>query len=117
MMHPLEWLRRLRLFLFRDRATRELEAEMRFHREMRAEALHQSGMSATDATSSARRRFGHPVRHQEASRDTWGATRLDELRQDLRYTARRLRQRPGFSASVIVLLALGIGATTAMFSA
>ncbi|MGH7593209.1 MAG: permease prefix domain 1-containing protein, partial [Gemmatimonadales bacterium] len=110
-------LRRLRLFIFRDRATRDLEDEMRLHRELRAGALHRTGMSAPEATVTARLHFGNPVLQQEASRDMWGLGSLDDLRQDVRYAGRRLRQRPAFTASVVVVLALGIGATTAMFSA
>ncbi|MGH7592795.1 MAG: ADOP family duplicated permease [Gemmatimonadales bacterium] len=106
------WLGRAALFLHRDRATRELEEEMRLHRELRAAAL-----GGADAVTDARQQFGNPLQHAEASRDAWGMGALDDLRQDVRYAMRRLRQRPGFSASVIVVLALGIGATTAMFSA
>ena len=53
----------------------------------------------------------------EASRDIWGLGTLDQLGQDVRFAVRRLRARPGFSAPVIAVLALGIGATTAVFSA
>jgi putative ABC transport system permease protein len=116
-MRIAEYWRRLWLLLRRDRATAELEAEMRLHRELRAQSMRTRGISEPEAATAARRRFGNSLLIQEASRDAWGLGSIDNLRQDVRYAVRRLRQRPGFAFAVVSILAVGVGATTAMFSA
>lgn len=108
MMNPGELFRRLRYFVNRDELSRELEEEMRLHVAQRAE---RSG------EYEARRRFGNASHIQQRSRDMWGMGRLDDWRNDVRFAVRRLAQRPAFSAAVIGIMAIGIGATTAMFSA
>ncbi|HEX3928226.1 MAG TPA: ADOP family duplicated permease [Gemmatimonadales bacterium] len=112
-----EWWRRLCNLWHRDRATADLEDEMRLHLALRAERLTAQGLSADDAASAAHRRFGNRAIQQEHSRDAWGWRPVDALIADVRYAIRRLAQRPAFTASVVIVLALGIGATTAMFSA
>ena len=110
-------LRRIWFLLRRDQMTRELEEEMRLHVELRAASLAEGGMSAEAARFAARRRFGRTTTIQERSRDMWGLEWLDHMRQDVRYAARRLRTRPAFSVPIVAVLALGVGATTAVFSA
>jgi predicted permease len=116
-MNPGELIRRLQYLLFRDRYTRELEEEMRLHRELRAERLQGGGLVPASAQYAARRRFGNTTHHQERSRDMWGMQWIDNAAADLRFAVRRLRSRPGFALSTILVAALGIGATTAVFSA
>lgn len=97
------------LFLFgRSRFDEELTEEMRLHMELRAEKLR--------SASAARERFGNVTLTLESSRDAWTWRWLEEARQDLRFSARLLRKKPGFSVIAAITLALGTGATTAVFS-
>src|ERR1043165_1878829 len=106
--------RRLKLFFGLDRATQNLEEEMRLHRELRAEQLRAQGVQDPDAE--ARRQFGNATRIAERSRDAWVWPGLDALVQDAKVTLRALRRNPAFTAGVMATFALGVGANAAMFS-
>ena len=100
----------------RLRALDDLDADIRDHIERETADNIGRGMTPSDARDAALKKFGSIARAQEDARAVWIPVWLDQLAQDMRYGLRILRRSPGFSAVVILTLALGIGLTTAVFS-
>ncbi len=109
------WLRRLVPYLDRRQAETDLQEELRLHLELERERQRDAGLSEADARHSARRTLGNIALIRERTRDVWGWRWLDDLGRDVRHAARGLGRSPGFAATVVLVLALGIGANTAMF--
>ena len=107
---------RLRSLFRRDRVDRELDDEMRFHLEQQIETYIGQGLTHDEAVRRARIEFGGLDQIREEHRDARGVALADDLARDLRYGVRQLRRSPAFAAAALLCLALGIGATTAVYS-
>ena len=110
------WLRRLLNTLRRSRVDRDLQRELHFHVAERIDQLRSEGMSLDEARLAARRQFGNALRIREDTHEMNNIGWIERLTNDLRVTLRMIRKSPGFALAAIMTLALGIGATTAVFS-
>lgn len=109
-------LLRLRSVFRKSQVEAELDEELSYHLERQIELNVANGMSHDDARDAARRRFGNVQLQKEQVRDTRQTRWLEESWGDVLFALRSLRRAKGFAAAVIVTLALGIGANTAMYT-
>jgi putative ABC transport system permease protein len=107
---------RLRSLFRRAQVERDLDDELRYHIERQTEELIAKGMTEEAARYAALRALGGLEQRKEECRDMRRVNYIDDLLRDLRYAGRNLRRNPGFAALSILIMALGIGANTAVFS-
>jgi predicted permease len=105
------------MMLFRRRSEKQrLNNELQFHIEQQIAENLSRGMSAEEARFAALRMFGNPTLLQEETQSTWSWEWLEGIWRDVRYGIRTLLHSPGFSLTAILVMALGIGATTSLFT-
>src|SRR5215471_4461441 len=109
-------VRQLRFLLKRGRSEADLEREIRFHIEVETRKHVEEGITETEARRRALSDFGSIPSCQETVRETWGLRIWSDLRRDFQYAFRMIRRKPGFALMTILTMAIGIGATTAVFA-
>ncbi|HLY39984.1 MAG TPA: ABC transporter permease [Terracidiphilus sp.] len=115
MSGAIRFMRKLAIFFGRKKFRSDLDEEMALHREMAAKELVAEGMRPDEARYAAMRRFGNATRVQEHSQEAVGF-RMETVEQDLRFALRQLRKNPGFAATAILILMLGIASSVAIFA-
>src|SRR6266851_4343252 len=111
-----ELWRRVGMLARRGKFERELEEEMRLHRELKEKELIAGGVESQEARYAANRQFGNAMNLRERGTETWGWRWLQEGLRDVSFSLRIFVKSPGFSLTAILILAFGIGLTTAIFS-
>jgi predicted permease len=109
----MQWLRHI---FSRHRRYDDLAVSIQEHLDERTDELMEDGMSREEAAQKARHEFGSVTQIAERSREAWQWPTLESIWADVRFALLRLRKSPGFSAAVILTLAIGIGANTTVFS-
>ena len=102
--------------LWKRRATADFAAEIESHITIESERLREEGLSAAEAGAAARRKFGNVLETQERFYERQRILWLADLQKDVRYAIGVFRQSPMFAITVVITLALGIGATAAIFA-
>jgi predicted permease len=110
------WTRVCRTLAGRRGLADDLQAEMEAHIDLETEENIARGMPPAAARAAARRRFGNLLSTRECAQEAWSFPSLEAVLRDLRHGLRGIRGNPGFSLIVVLTLALGIGANTAIFS-